>query len=113
MCSTGKFVLEVVRFIRESEGPEGWLEKGGKNEHVGYMKAKFRTKKDACSYYDRHNPDMRSLNANNTYVSDWDPDTQRQYIVRKDYALICTIPTFSEEDMPIEQDCKRTYKYLK
>jgi hypothetical protein len=27
------------------------------------MQAMFRSKEDACSYYDRHNPHMRGLNA--------------------------------------------------
>ena len=47
------FVLEVVRFIRDRDE---WMAKGGKEEHVGYMRAHFRKKKDAASYYDRHNP---------------------------------------------------------
>lgn len=45
------YVLEVIRFITEKDGENGWLKKGSKLEHVGYMKVKFRTKKDACSYY--------------------------------------------------------------
>lgn len=99
--SSGLYVLEVVRFITEEDGPDGWLSKGGKLEHVGYMKAKFKTKKDACSYYDRHNPRMRSLNAHGTWQSDWDPRTNLLYIVRKDYGgMINTIPTFSPEEMP-------------
>ena len=105
----GLYVLEVVKFIREKEGENGWLNKGGKLEHVGYMKAKFKTKKDACSYYDRHNPDMRKLNAYNTFQSDWDPNTNLMYIVRKDYMLIGNIPPFSLEDLPIDGN----YKYLK
>ncbi len=107
--STGLYVLEVVRFITEKDGPEGWFAKGGKLEHIGYMKAKFKTKKDACSYYDRNNPHMRNLNTHNTYESDWDPETKLQYIVRKDYMLIDNIPTFSLDDMPINGK----YKYLK
>jgi hypothetical protein len=106
---TGLYVLEVVRFITDKDGPNGWLAKGGKLEHVGYMKAKFKTKKDACSYYDKYNPHMRQLNAYNTYKSDWDPDTKLFYIVRKDYMLNDEIPTFSIDDMPINGE----YKYLK
>ena len=49
------YVLEVVRFITEKDGENGWINKQGKKEHVGYMKAVFKTKADACSYYDRHN----------------------------------------------------------
>ena len=42
----GLYVLEVVKFIREKEGENGWLNKGGKLEHVGYMKARFKTKNE-------------------------------------------------------------------
>ena len=45
------YVLEVIRFITEKDGENGWLNKGTKLEHVGYMKVKFRIKKEACSYY--------------------------------------------------------------
>ena len=69
---SNRYVLEVIRFITEKDGENGWLQKGGKYEHLGYMKAKFKTKNDACSYYDRHNPHMRKLNVHNTWKSDWD-----------------------------------------
>ena len=94
------YVLEVVRIT------PGY---NGKTEHIGYMKAKFKSKKNACSYYNRHNPHMRSLNALGTYESDWDPHTKLRYIVRKDYMLDDTVMPFSEEDIPID-NC---YKYLK
>jgi len=55
---------------------------GGFLEHVGYLRAVFRRKEDACSYYDKHNPHMRPLNAHKTFISDWDPDTRLLYIVR-------------------------------
>ena len=45
------YVLEVLEFITAQ---------GGKIKHIGYMKGKFKTKKDAVSYYDKHNPHMRS-----------------------------------------------------
>lgn len=95
------YVLEVVRFITEREGPDGRLSKGGKKEHVGYMKARFKSKKDACSYYDRHNPHMRPLNAHGTFASDWDPDTKLMYIVREDQCLIDTVAPFSATDEPL------------
>lgn len=88
---TMSFVLEVVRFIQDKNE---WIAKGGKLEHVGYMRARFRTKKDAASYYDRHNTHMRKLNVHNTWKSDWDPTTSLMYIVRKDYHCIQTIPPF-------------------
>ena len=96
----GLYVLEVIRVT---------IGRNGKDEHIGYMKAKFKTKDDACSYYDRHNPHMRKLNAHNTYESDWDPDTKLSYIVRKDYMLEDLIEPFSKDDLPID-NC---YKYLK
>ena len=92
------YVLEVVEFITEKEGDNGWLNLGGKFKHIGYMKAKFKTKKDAVSYYDRHNPHMRSLNTHNTYISDWDPNTKLLYIVRDDYLINATIDCFSIDD---------------
>ena len=92
------FVLEVVRFIQDRDE---WMAKGGKQEHVGYMRAHFRTKKDAASYYDRHNPHMRGLNAHNTWASDWDPNTSLMYIVREDKHLNHTISPFDPEDEPV------------
>jgi hypothetical protein len=103
------YVLEVIKFISKSDGPDGWINKGGKQEHLGYMKAKFKTKEDECSYYDRHNPHMRGLNAYGTFESDWDPKTELLYIVREDYGLIDNIPPFSKDDLPING----SYKYLK
>jgi hypothetical protein len=103
------YVLEVIKFISKSDGPDGWINKGGNQEHLGYMKANFKTKEDACSYYDRHNPHMRGLNAHGTFESDWDPKTELLYIVREDYGLIDNIPPFSKDDLPING----SYKYLK
>ena len=109
------FVLEVVRFITDTEEA---LAKGGKLEHVGYMRAKFRTKESAVTYYDRHNPHMRSLNAHKTWSSDWDPVTRLKYIVREDRCLIDTIPPFDARDEPIVharargQSSETTYEYL-
>jgi hypothetical protein len=91
------YVLEVVRYITEKEGNT----KEYKQQHVGYMKAKFRTTKDACSYYYRHNVHMRRLNIFGTYESDWDPNTKLKYIVRRDYHLMDAIDPFSPSDLPI------------
>ena len=92
------FVLEVVRFIQDRDE---WMAKGGKQEHVGYMRSHFRTKSAAASYYDRHNPHMRGLNTHNTWASDWDPTTSLMYIVRHDHHLIQTIAPFDPADEPI------------
>jgi hypothetical protein len=92
------YVLEVLEFITEKEGDNGWLAQGGKHKHIGYMKGHFKIKHDAVSYYDRHNPHMRSLNAHNTYESDWDPNTKLLYIVRENYGINATIECFSIDD---------------
>ena len=88
-----KYVIEVVEFhINEEDNLSELI-------HVGYMKGKFQTKKDAVSYYDRHNPHMRSLNGDdNTYHSDWDPITKLLYIVRDDYLINGSIDCFSVDD---------------
>ena len=106
-----KYVLEVCEFITEREGDNGWLNIGGKIKHIGYMKGKFKTKKDAVSYYDRHNPHMRSLNAHNTYISDWDPNNKLLYIVRDDYLIHMTIDCFSVEDNTEIKDGNGTTKF--
>jgi len=103
------YVLEVCKFISNPDGPEGWKNKGGKQEHIGYMQAKFKSKDDACSYYNRHNPHMREINAHGTFQSDWDPETKLFYIVRENYGLLDNIPPFSIDDLPING----SYKYLK
>ena len=99
--SKATYVLEVCEFIIDKDEPDGWLAQGGKIKHIGYMKGHFKTKKDAVSYYDRHNPHMRSLNAHNTYKSDWDPNTKLLYIVREDYDVNATIDCFSIDDNPL------------
>lgn len=94
IMSTGYYVLEVLEFLTEKEGENGWLAKGGKYKHIGYMNNKFKTKKVAEEYYNNHNPHMRPLNAHNNYRSDWDPKTKLLYIVRKDYMIIASIHCF-------------------
>ena len=86
---SGFFVLEVLKFVSEREGRYNKT-----LEHIGYMNMKFKTKKECISYYDEHNPHMRSLNAHETYMSDWDPNTTLVYIVRDDYSIMATIPPF-------------------
>jgi len=101
---THEYVLEVVKIITERDH---LLHRH--QEHVGYMNAKFKTKDDACSYYDKHNPHMRKLNTLGTYKSDWDQNTKLMYIVREDYMLNATIPPFLNNDVCINGK----YKYLK
>ena len=108
-----KYVLEVCEFITEKEGNNGWIELGSKIKHFGYMKGKFKTKKDAVSYYDRHNPHMRSLNAYNDYRSDWDPNTKLLYIVREDYLISSTIDCFCIEDNTEIKEGYTKIKWLK
>ena len=106
------YVLEVIEFITEKGGDDGWLKLGSKFKHIGYMKAIFKAKKDAVSYYDRHNPHMRSLNAHNNYKSDWDPNTKLLYIVREDHDLYDTIDCFNIEDNPTYDGNTTEYKWL-
>jgi hypothetical protein len=58
------------------------------------MNKVFKTKKEASDYYDKFNPHMRSLNAHNTWRSDWDPNTKLMYIVRKRFYEYLKIPAF-------------------
>ena len=111
--SKANYVLEVCEFIIEKEGDNGWLAQGGKIKHIGYIKGKFKTKKDAISYYDRHNPYMRSLNAHNTFMSDWDPVTKLLYIVRDDYLINMTVDCFSVEDNTEIKEGLTKFKWLK
>jgi len=69
----------LLYLLSKEMDPTVILNKGGKLEHVGYMNPIFNTKTDACSYYDRHNKHMRSLNAHDHYKSDWDPNTHLLY----------------------------------
>lgn len=104
------FVLEVVRFVLEVEGQEAAL-----FEHVGYMRAAFKRRKDAASYYGRHNPHMRALDAHGTWTSDWDPQTRLAYIVRDDRDVVQTVPPFDPADEPVFRGRGVTYcvTYLK
>ena len=107
------YVFEVLKFITEKEGENGWLAQGGSIKHIGYMKGKFKTKKDAVSYYDRHNPHMRSLNADKNYRSARDPDTKLFYIIRADYLINATIDCFSIDDNTEIIDGITKFKWLK
>lgn len=104
-----KYVLEVVKYHKNEFNLPELL-------HIGYMKGKFKTKKDAVSYYDKHNPHMRSLNAHNNYRSDWDPNTKLLYIVRNDYLINSTIDCFSKDDnteIDVTKSGSYKFKWLK
>jgi|TARA_B110000967_G_scaffold201587_1_gene239092 hypothetical protein len=86
------YVLEVQRFDHnESNEHSGSM---GKSIHIGYMNKVFNTKRDACEYYDKYNPHMRSLNAVESYRSDWDPYTRLMYVVRDYCYEYLTISSF-------------------
>ncbi len=85
------YVLEVVKYITETEN---LMTNYGKLKHIGYMKKKFKTKREACMYYDECNPCMRKMNMLGTYISDWDPNTKLLYIVRDDYNINETVSPF-------------------
>jgi hypothetical protein len=82
------YVLEVVKFITFNDAENSLITNNGYHVHVSYMREKFKSKLKACSYYDRHNPHMRRLNANGTYTSELDPITKLVHIVRNAYILI-------------------------
>lgn len=57
-------------------------------QHVRYVSHNnevcvFKTKTLAAQYYDKQpeNAQMRSLNAHNTWISDWHPETRLKYRV--------------------------------
>ena len=77
------YVLEVQRFVKAS----GY-------EHVGYLQRVFKNKNEACAYYDSFNLHMRSLNAHNTWRSDWDPSTRLRYVVRNFDCELLSVPQF-------------------
>ena len=93
-----RYVLEVQRYDVDANNthPE-WC---GRCEHIGYMNYIFETKQKACDYYDKYNPHLRSLNAHNTWRSDWDPDTKLLYVVREHNSEYLKIPPFNINDSP-------------
>ena len=106
-------MLEVIKYTGFTGEVVPGEDRSG-NRSLGYMRAKFRSKKNACSYYDRHNPHMRSLNFHNNWMSDSDPETRLKYIVRNDYGLDDNIPPFDLKDEPELQGTQgKTYNYLK
>jgi len=80
------YILEVQRF------------NNGESEHIGYINNLFNTKEEACNYYDKYNPHMRSLNAHDTWCSDWDPRTRLMYIVREHFYECLKVSPFEDND---------------
>ena len=89
------YILEVQHFYLD--GDKIHPEWNGKSEHIGYMNKIFNTKQKASDYYDKFNPHMRQLNANNDWCSDWDPKTNLMYIVREHFYEYLKIPSFEDE----------------
>ena len=86
------YILEIQRF--DNNGPTTHPEWNGKSEHVGYMNKIFETKQAACDYYDQFNPHMRSLNAHESWCSDWDPNNRLMYVVRRHFCEYLKIKPF-------------------
>lgn len=103
------YTFEVVKV--EDDGKGGLI-----YSSVGYMMALFKTKKDACSYYNRRNQHMKPMTCHDgIYFSDWDRNTGLMYIVRKKFGpLKCTYTPFEWEDCPDTMiDGVPVYKFLK
>ena len=90
------YILEVQKFnnVGEYDYPS-W---NGKSEHIGYMNKIFKTRQEACDYYDKFNPHMRSLNAHENWCSDWDPNTCLMYIVRERFYEYLKISPFEQNN---------------
>jgi len=86
------YILEVQKF--NSDGHNLHPEWNGKSEHIGYMNKLFKTKLEACDYYDKYNSHLRSLNARNDWCSDWDPNRYLMYIIREDFYEYLKIQPF-------------------
>jgi hypothetical protein len=91
LTSTNGYVLEVLLHSTDPSSPCEFT-------HTGYMDARFRTIADACSYYARHNPQMRAISCHTNYRSDWDPTTHCAYVVRHDADVHLTLPPFDPVD---------------
>jgi hypothetical protein len=88
------FVLEVLKYYPNVEDK---IRLNGMYEHVGYMDAVFKSKKEAAEYYNMYNDHMRKLDSHKTWCSDYDPNTYLLYIVREYYGQSKLIPPFNEK----------------
>jgi hypothetical protein len=86
------YILEIQKY---DDDFVPFQERNGLFIHVGYMDKSFRTKQEACLYYDQHNSHMRSLNVNGDWISDTDSKTKLRYIVRNGYwEFFCVVPWY-------------------
>lgn len=86
-----RYMLEAQMYIRDDT-----FVLNGIFKHVGYVNKIFRTKQDACDYYNEHNKHLRSLNAHGEWASGWDPETRLRYVVRRhERELMDLPPTFT------------------
>lgn len=95
------YILEVQKFnIDDHTDYRHYVypECNRRSEHIGYMKKLFKTEQEACDYYDKFNPHMRSLNAHKNWCSDMDPSSGLMYIVREHFYEYLKITPFENED---------------
>jgi hypothetical protein len=95
------YVLEVVKFHGNGDSTH---RNKYPMEHIGYMDAVFKTKKNASDYYAQHNPHMRAMGTFSSWKSDWDPDTLLMYIVRTNHCILPgVVPPFDPNDAPVQE----------
>lgn len=82
-----EFILEVQKFNTTLQ----------KFDHVGYMDKIFKTKKEACNFYNLKNPNMRKINKE--LYSDLNPNTMLRYVVRIFNNEHLSIPPFETENI--------------
>lgn len=75
------YILEVQQFY--TDGHRTHPEWNGKKEHIGYLNKIFKTKQEASDYYKIHNQHLRSISSQHNWSSDWDPETNLLYVIRK------------------------------
>lgn len=86
MAQEKEWVLEAQRFEEKKDSLVR-----GRFMHVGYVDKIFETSKQAGDYYNSLNPKMRSLNAHETWSSDWDPVTKLRFVVRQFDREVCAL----------------------
>jgi len=87
------YILEVQQFF--INGHNTHPEWNGKKEHIGYINKIFNTKQEASDYYYMYNQHMRVINSENNWCSDWDPQTNLLYVIRKHTGEFLKISPFT------------------